>query len=82
MDTKYVGVEIDRIMIGLSILKKYKRNPVIVGRNTANWVLEVQDEEFIKISEKDKEILLGNGWRSPNGMLWKVLSNHGIEEGK
>lgn len=71
--------EIDRIIGGLEILKKYKPDASIYGKSNATSLLETQELEYENMSASDKEQLHQLGWRlKHNGYLWIMLPQSAI----
>ncbi len=72
--------EIDRMIGGLEILRKYKPNAVIVGKSTTTCLLETQELEYVDISADDKDQLFKLGWRlRHNDYFWIMLTERGMQ---
>ncbi|MFC4861219.1 hypothetical protein ACS8MQ_08775 [Pseudomonas sp. MAHUQ-62] len=73
---------ITRIIKGLEILQKYKKDAAIYGKPNATWLLESQEKEYLEISEDDKKTLNAYGWRQrqKTPYLWILATDHGLSE--
>lgn len=73
---------ITRTIKGLEILQKYKKNADIHGKPNATWFLESQEEEYLGISEDDRETLNRYGWRQRESApyKWVLATDHGLAE--
>ncbi len=60
----------DRLIAGLEILKSYKADLQMHASRGSGKVLEIQEEEFDTISERDKARLLELGWETNGYYVW------------
>lgn len=63
-------MNVNQLICGLNILKKYQPELVTYPCNRANKTLEVQEAEFINISSEDRAVLLDLGWETNGSLLW------------
>lgn len=64
------NIEVDNLIAGLQILKDYKPSMSTYSCSRINKTLEVQEEEFSKIKQADRERLHMLGWETNGDFLW------------
>lgn len=64
--------EVDNLIAGLEILKKYKPAMSIYACGRARRTLETQEEEFGNLSPADKARLLELGWETNDAFVWRM----------
>ena len=63
--------EVDNLITGLEILKRYKPSMASYGSGHARKTLETQEEEFGGISPRDRAHLLELGWETNGAFGWR-----------
>lgn len=63
--------EVDALIEGLEILKKYKPTMNTYSSTRVNQTLETQEEEFDVISKEDRSRLIELGWNTNNALIWR-----------
>ena len=63
--------QIDRLIEGLKILRKYAPEAFIYGMTRNSGSIETQEEEFGRISDHDRTLLLSLGWTTNEYYVWK-----------
>jgi hypothetical protein len=62
--------EVDRLVEGLQILKRYEPDLVPCSTHRARRVLETQEDGFAAIAEEDRARLANLGWLQAGTYLW------------
>ena len=62
--------EVDKLIAGLEILKKYKPTMSVYGVTRARDNVELQEEEFGDITEEDKARLAQLSWKTNGHYVW------------
>jgi hypothetical protein len=64
-------LEVDELIAGLQILKKYKPAMGIYASGRARRTLESQEEEFSNVTPEDRTRLLDLGWETNDAFIWR-----------
>jgi hypothetical protein len=62
--------EVDELIAGLEILKKYKPSMGTYPCGRVRRTLETQEEEFRDITPADRSRLLELGWETNGALVW------------
>ncbi|WP_338923787.1 hypothetical protein V0M98_36900 (plasmid) [Pseudomonas silesiensis] len=63
--------EVDKLIAGLEILKRYKPSMGPYSSHCSGVTLETQEEEFGNITPADRSRLLELGWVTNGHFVWK-----------
>lgn len=63
--------EVDELIAGLQILKKYKPAMGTYASGRARRTLETQEEEFSDLTPDDRSRLLELGWETNDAFVWR-----------
>lgn len=63
--------EVDNLIAGLEILKKYKPSMGTYSTGRVRRTLETQEEEFGGLSPADRSRLLELGWETNGAFIWR-----------
>ena len=77
LDSSLLG---HRLIAGLQVLSKYKPDAYFFPYSGVTFVIQVQELEFIDVSDSDRALLNSFGWRNPSVCLWLCLSDHGLSK--
>lgn len=64
--------EVDKLIEGLQILKKYKPTMMPYATHRVRKTLETQEAEFADISPEDRARLLELGWLTNGALMWWI----------
>lgn len=64
--------EVDNLIAGLEILKRYKPSMGIYASGRARQTLETQEDEFGDIAPADRARLLELGWETNGAFVWRM----------
>lgn len=63
--------EVDNLIAGLEILKRYKPSMATYASGRVRETLETQEEEFGEITPVDRARLLELGWETNGAFVWR-----------
>lgn len=63
--------EVDSLIAGLEILKKYKPSMYTYSSGRVRRTLETQEEEFSDLTPADRSRLLELGWETNGALVWR-----------
>jgi len=63
--------EADRLIEGLEILKRYKPSMSLYSSGRVKRTLEIQETEFLEVTDSDRSRLLDLGWETQAPYLWR-----------